>query len=169
MQQVQKISNESVQKALEIIQEFIDSGFVHMPFNSIPNNRVFVSDITTSYLAYVKDNVVIEHYLMHPNTPKITAHSHPFANQMIILAGKLKVYRKDNFVEVSSTFENTSNYNVSSITFPPFLHGFQAGDTGAVVYNIQIWNEAVTNPTSATVEYYGEALGPVHALNLQQK
>jgi hypothetical protein len=169
MQQVQKIRDTSVQRALEIIQEFIDSGFVHMPFNSIPNNRVFVSDITTSYLAYVKENVVIEHYLMHPNTPKITAHSHPFANQMIILAGKLKVYRKDKYIEVTSTFENKYNFNVSFITFPPFLHGFQAGDTGAVVYNIQIWDDIVTNPTSATVEYEGEALGPIHALKLQKK
>lgn len=169
MPHIQKISNDSVQRAINIIQKFIDSGFVHMPFNSIPNNKVFVSDISTSYLVHVEDNVVIEHYLLHPNTPKITAHGHPFANQMIILAGKLNVYRKDSLVEVTSSFENTSNYTISSITFPPFMHGFQVGDTGAVVYNIQIWNEAVTNPTSATVEYYGEALGPIHALSMQQK
>ncbi|MFN7318969.1 MAG: hypothetical protein ACK5S6_05640 [bacterium] len=169
MYQCQKISTEAIEKAGKIIQEFIASGFAHMPFNSIPNNRVFVSDISTSYLAYAKDNVVIEHYLLHPNTPKITAHGHPFANQMIVLAGKLNVYRKDAFIEVSSTVENTSNYKLSSITFPPFMHGFQVGDIGAVVYNIQIWNDTVTNPTSATVEYYGEALGPVHALNLEQK
>jgi hypothetical protein len=33
---------------------------------------------------------------------------------------------------------------------------------GATLYNIQIWPEDVPNPLSASVEYLGPGMGPIH-------
>jgi hypothetical protein len=35
-----------------------------------------------------------------------------------------------------------------------------------MVYNIQIWPDNVTNPLSASLEYIGTTMGPVHQREL---
>lgn len=153
----------------EIVQSFIDSGFVHM--QHIPNNRVFVTDTTTSTLAWVEDNVVIEYYLMLPNK-NTNIHSHPFANQFIFISGEVTGYmqppnRSDLRVGKKVRYPEDANF-VSTAMPIGHEHGFESGSEGAVLYNIQIWPDGVSNPTSASIEYLGEPLGPVHQLILQE-
>jgi len=153
----------------QIIQEFIASGYKHMA--NIPNNKVFLTDNSCSTLAWVEDNVVIEYYFLFPNL-ETPMHSHPFNNQMIFINGDLTAYRKTpNTITEGNWMPDTtytkvftdkdSNY-VSSNMPIGFEHGFKVGEKGAVIYNIQVWPEAVKNPLSAAVEYFGTSMGPIH-------
>jgi hypothetical protein len=146
----------------EIIQKFIDSGYQHM--NNIPNNRIFVTDSSTSTLAWVEDNVVIEYYMLHPNKV-IPMHSHPFRNQLIFLGGDMVVRRQNNIDSEDFTASPLTDRNIgklSSVCPANYKHGFRVGPRGAWIYNIQIWENEVKDPLSAALVYTGTPMGPEH-------
>lgn len=146
----------------EIVQSFIDSGYKHM--ENIPNNRVFYTDNSCSTLVWVEDNVVIEYYLLFPNL-ETPMHNHPFDNQMIYISGDLTAYRQEaNKPETrfTVTFSERLQNHLSKIMPAGGEHGFTVGERGAVIYNIQIWPDTVTNPLSAAIEYAGTSMGPRH-------
>lgn len=150
-----------IKQAKAIVKEFIDEG---LPQDAnIPNNRIFVTDITASTLARVRKNVVIEHYFMFPNIMDAAMHTHPFANQVLFVCGDLTGYQTvgDRVIELNLSDQHQGF--LSPVSLPPYKHGFKTGDKGAIMYNIQIWNCDVVNPTSASVIYDGHPLGPMHA------
>lgn len=172
------------ERSQELVQEFISLGYPEQP-HLIPNNRVFRTDITTSTLVWWKENVVIEFYMLFPDVEvkNIILHTHPFSNQVISLAGELITARvmsgdTDNYRirrerissgEVSIVkLLDKDHGRLSSIVDPPFMHGFGSGSQGALFYNIQIWQDDVLNPTSASVEYGGQPLGSVHKTTISQ-
>jgi len=161
------ISDSAIQKGTEIIHKFIANGMKHLPFDSIPGNKIFLTDVTSSYIAYYEDNVVVEHYTMFPNSPCLQEHSHPFANVCIFLGGDLIGSSGNAILNISEQL--TDGYWLSPAFKPPYVHGFAAGNRGALLYNIQIWETIPSEITSASVIYYGNPLGPVHKKLLKSK
>ena len=157
-----KESTKDMRTADEIIQSFVDSGFCHMP--NIPNNRVFYTDTSASTLAWVEGNVVIEYYFLFPNKTTVM-HSHPFENQVIFISGDMTAYLKfpDPIPLMTIVLTDEDVGVIGKISPSNITHGFDIGPRGAVVYNIQRWPADITNPLSATIEYRGEPLGPIHA------
>lgn len=142
----------------EIINKFIQNNY--KPMQNIPNNRVFYTEVSASTLVWVEDRVVIEHYFLFPNL-ETHLHYHPFENQMIYIFGDITAYRKMDS-EYVKKFTPEDAHKATSIMPIGYGHGFTVGESGAIVYNIQIWPDIVTNPLSAAVEYFGETLGPKH-------
>ena len=146
---------------VEIVTTFKDSGYQHM--HNIPGNRVFYTDSTTSTLVWAEGRVVIEYYIMHPNVD-VPLHWHPFENQMIFLNGQLTGIRE--FIQsgkiLEKDFTTEDCHYLGSILPINHRHGFRTGPLGATLYNIQIWPEDVPNPLSASVEYLGPGMGPIH-------
>jgi hypothetical protein len=145
----------------EIITSFKESGYKHM--HDIPGNRVFQTDSTSSTLVWVEGRVVIEYYIMHPNG-EVPMHWHPFNNQMIFLNGQLTAVKKHPDTEkiLQRTFTTNDCHFQGPVLQTGNSHGFTTGPQGATLYNIQIWSENVSNPLSASIEYLGQSIGPIH-------
>lgn len=142
------------------IENFIKSGF--KPMFTIPGNRIFLTDHSTSTLVWAEGNVVVEHYFLHPNitTP---LHSHPFVNRMIFVFGDLSASRKAPGGSLIGKNFKDSDINYVSDGLPiGHEHAFKTGPRGAEFYNLQIWPEEVKNPVSAAIEWIGTLMGPLH-------
>lgn len=147
----------------EIIQGFIDSGCKHMA--NLPNNRVYCTENTASVIVWAEGNVVIEYYLLFPNK-ETPMHTHPFDNQTIHLWGDIVFRARLPNQSVPEEYVATDSLRGGYLTplFPMGgAHGFIVGPRGGAFYNIQIWPTNVTTPISASIEYYGTPMGPVHA------
>lgn len=131
----------------------------------IPGNQVFLTDVSASTLVWHEGPVVIELYLMYPN--RVTGlHHHPFDNQVIYLHGQMWGHRAnlegEGIIE-GALFEKLGGPPMAGSVVPAgSLHGFRAGPRGAVVYNVQIWPESVSDPLSAALNFLGPTLGPIH-------
>jgi hypothetical protein len=145
----------------EIVDSFQESGYKPLP--NIPGNRVFVTDMSASTLVWAEDNVIIEHYFLYPNT-KVPLHHHPFDNQMIFVSGNMVAYRtlESGGIDPVRLTEEKDKDRLSGIIPAGKSHGFKVGPEGAIIYNIQIWPDAVDNPISAAIEYIGPGMGPIH-------
>lgn len=143
----------------EIINAFKSNNYQQM--HDIPGNRVFYTDSTSSTLVWHEGQVVIEYYILHPNV-EVPMHWHPFENQIIFINGDLT-----GFVEFQNSIKEkvftTEDRHYTGLVLPiGSKHGFKTGASGAVIYNIQIWPDTVTNPLSASIEYLGPSMGPLH-------
>jgi hypothetical protein len=146
------------------VLQFVHTGCKHM--TDIPGNQVFLTDVSASTLVWHQGSVVIELYFMYPNL--VTGmHSHPFDNQVIHLHGQMYGHRRD-----PQTLEIVEGQLFEKLGGPPIIgsvvsagveHGFRTGPRGAVIYNVQIWPDHVTDPLSAALHFHGPALGPVHS------
>jgi hypothetical protein len=145
----------------EIVSSFQESGY--RPMHDIPGNKIFVTDMSASTLVWAEDNVIIEHYFLYPNT-KVPLHHHPFDNQMIFVSGSMVAYRTFESGEIDPVrlSEEKDRDRVSGAIPAGKSHGFKVGPNGAIIYNIQIWPNSVTNPISAAIEYIGPGMGPIH-------
>ena len=150
----------------EIIERFRLSNYVHQ--NNIPGNQVFVTDLSSSTIVWVEENVVIEYYLLFPNI-NVPLHSHPFANQLIFLSGDMVAVREqaDGRI-VTKTFADKDTHYLGTVMPAGLRHGFTTGNRGCVVYNVQIWDNRSGPALSAAVEYLGPSMGPIHENAMQQ-
>jgi hypothetical protein len=143
----------------EIVKAFKASGFQHM--HDILGNRVFYTDSTSSTLVWYEGCVVIEYYILHPNV-EVPMHWHPFENQIIFISGELTGFVESLDTVKQKSFTTDDCLDIGAILPIGHKHGFKTGSTGAVIYNIQIWPNTVTNPLSASIEYLGPSMGPLH-------
>ena len=83
---------------------------------------------------------------------------------MIFLSGELTGFRKYPNIEqvFQKEFSNEDCHFVGTVLPVNHLHGFKTGPKGATLYNIQIWPEECVNPLSASIEYLGPGMGPIH-------
>jgi len=149
----------------EIISKFRARRYVPMP--NIPGNRIFVTDNTASTLVWAEENVIIEQYFLFPNIEN-PLHSHPFANRLAYMSGDYTAYiiKLDTGEKIEKTFVDSDRHFILPEEPIGQLHGSKTGPRGAMVYNIQIWPDNVTNPLSASLEYIGTTMGPVHQREL---
>lgn len=149
-----------------IINNFFENNFKPMP--NIPGNKIFVTDNTVSTLVWVEQNVVIEHYTLFPNliTP---IHYHPFHVKGVFMFGDM-ISQIASEEEVFTYTYKDSDIGKLGPLLPAFKgHGFKIGERGAILYNIQIWPDNVTNPVSAAIEYKGQSMGPLHDELIRQQ
>lgn len=139
-----------------------------MPY--IPGNRIFVTDSSASTLVWVEENVVIEHYMLFPNT-EVPLHSHPFINRLIYMSGDYTGYFVNPVtgLNVEKVFTSADRQVIAGEEPIGQLHGSKVGPNGATVYNVQVWPKNVTNPLSASLEYLGQSIGPIHDRELSKR
>ena len=145
-----------------VLTKFRANRYRHML--NIPGNRVFITDQTCSTLVWYEGNVIIEYYMIFPNvcTP---LHSHPFDNQIIFLNGELTGIRRDpetGIITESNTLYDKHSNMVGSMCPADQEHAFRTGPMGATFYNFQFWPEDVPNPLSASIQWNGPPMGPLH-------
>ena len=143
----------------EFAQQYIASGYPHNPQLM---RRVYLTDVSTSVLVWDESEYLVEMYLMHP-LAVVVPHSHSFENLSIHYSGKLLGQRAN---VIGNWLTDKDRGSFGKPLQPGDWHGFQVGDTGAVLYNVSRW-EDVSLKDSATVRYLGEPLGPKHKESLQ--
>lgn len=131
------------------------------PVNPLLMKKVFLTDVSSSTLVWDEDEYLVELYFMHPLI-YVVPHSHPFESLIIFMGGHLLGLRADFY----GSWLNQNNSGLICSTLPPGdWHGFQTGDSGAVVYSISRWDDP-KEKDSATRKYLGDPLGPIHKITL---
>ena len=152
-----------VQHAQQIVNKYIQQG---CPLQLVPSTQVIVTDCSTSVISWVEDNVVFEHYFMHPNC-EVVMHQHPFLTQTLHISGNVQGYA--HIRNPAAKWSTDADYlSLGPIHPKNTPHGFRVGSQGAQLFTIQIWPEQVKNPQSATKLYMGPPLGPIHKEQLDE-
>lgn len=136
------------------------------PHQPPEDSRVIETDHTLSMIVYRHQGFQVELYLCKPNweTPK---HTHDFESITVFNGGKMWGRRGSDFAEnpAWSVLED-EDIGVVQPTLPlGHWHQIRATEKGFSFYNIQYWPEV--KPTSATIGYHGEPMGPLHQQVLQ--
>lgn len=142
----------------EFAQRWVAEG---KPYRPPADSRVIETDYTLSMIVFRDDRFQVELYLAKPNwsTPK---HRHDFDSITVFNGGKmlgrrgLESYENPPWYALEDT-----DIDVIQPTLPMgWWHQIRATDKGFSFYNIQYWPEAT--PSSATIGYHGEPMGPKH-------
>jgi hypothetical protein len=142
----------------QFAQRWVDSGKPHRPPQ---NSRVIETDYTLSMIVYRQEGFQVELYLAKPNwsTPK---HTHSFDSVTVFNGGKM-LGRRGVALDENPPWVALEDCDIDLVqpTLPlGHWHQIRATDRGFSFYNVQYWPEE--KPTSATIGYYGDAMGPVH-------
>lgn len=131
------------------------------PYRPPHNARVIETDYTLSMIVFRDNQFQVELYMAKPNwsTPK---HTHSFDSVTVFNGGKMLGRRGIAFDENPPwvALEDADIDLVQPVLPMGHWHQIRATDKGFSFYNIQYWPEE--QPTSATIGYHGEAMGPVH-------
>lgn len=131
------------------------------PHNSPEHARVIETDYTLSMPIFRNNGFQVEMYMAKPNwsTPK---HTHDFDSITVFNGGKMLGRRGRDFSEEPpwSVLEDADNDQIQPILPKGHWHQIRATDQGFSFYNIQYWFDTI--PTSATIGYHGQAMGPIH-------
>lgn len=137
---------------------WVDAG---KPILPPPDAKVIETDYTLSFPVFRNRGFQVELYLCKPNwtTPK---HTHDFDSITVFNGGKMWGRRGQDINENTAWFclENSDINQIQPILPRGHWHQIRATEQGFSFYNIQYWHEV--EPTSATIGYHGEAMGPIH-------
>jgi hypothetical protein len=142
----------------QFAQWWVDSGKRYKPPHDC---AVIETDYTLSMIVFREQGYQVELYMAKPNwsTPK---HTHLFDSVTVFNGGKMLGRRG---IALNENPPWTALEDVDIDIVQPVLplghwHQIRAADRGFSFYNIQYWPEHT--PSSATIGYTGEAMGPVH-------
>lgn len=125
--------------------------------------RVFHTDVSNSIIVFRQGHFQVELYFMNPNA-KVVDHAHPFESVTIFCGGSMRGGR--NGVLSSKWCTSSQVGRVAQSLNPGDTHSFEVGPEGAVFYIVSKWDDP-QRMTSATIEYIGAPLGPVHSVTLE--
>lgn len=142
----------------EFARRWIEAGKPYCPPHDSP---VITTDYTMSMIVYRDNKFQVELYLCKPNwsTPK---HTHSFDSVTVFNGGKM-LGRRGIALDENPPWEALEDADIDRVqpTLPlGYWHQIRATEQGFSFYNIQYWPEET--PTSATIGYQGEAMGPLH-------
>lgn len=146
-----------------------DSNFPIMPPADM---KIYVTDISFSCIVFRKHRYQVEMYMLKPNA-FIPSHSHDFDLQIIHLGGSMLAFNNGKSGKIGLESSLNSNADIphqSSGTITEKLvknteHKFYTFSQGELFFNIEEWDPE-TEKTSATLEYSGTPLGPMHSETL---
>jgi hypothetical protein len=131
------------------------------PYMPPDNGTVIETDYTLSFPVFRRNGFQVELYMAKPNweTPK---HTHCFDSVTIFNGGKM-LGRRGVALDENPPWTALEDEDIDQVQ--PVLplgcwHQIRATDKGFSFYNVQYWPEET--PTSATLGYTGEAMGPKH-------
>lgn len=116
--------------------------------------KVYVTDISYSYVLYREGQFQVELYLVAPNTAS-PDHSHPGVENIVLVWG------------------GDIGHTAASISTPPFgvqaptirdgdEHALHAGAKGCAVLSIEKWADEL-KPTSVSINWKGDPCGSTHS------
>jgi hypothetical protein len=139
----------------QTVEEFADwykaNGY---PISPPLNEKVYVTDISYSYVLFREGQFQVELYLVAPNTFS-PEHSHPGVENIVVVWG------------------GDIGHTAASITTPPFgaqaptikdgsSHELHAGNNGCAVLSIEKWSDSI-KPTSVSINWKGDTCGKTHS------
>lgn len=131
------------------------------PYKPPHDSHVIETDYTLSMIVFRDSKFQVELYMAKPNwsTPK---HSHDFDSVTVFNGGKMLGRRGQSLDENPPwlALEDADIDQVQPALPMGHWHQIRATDKGFSFYNIQYWPEV--EPTSATIGYQGQAMGPKH-------
>jgi hypothetical protein len=125
------------------------------------DGKVIETDWTLSFPIFRERGFQVELYMAKPNweTPK---HTHPFDSVTVFNGGKM-LGRRGVALDENPPWTVLEDEDIDQVqpTLPAGQwHQIRATDKGFTFYNVQYWHDE--NPTSATIGYTGDAMGPLH-------
>lgn len=142
----------------EFAKQWIHDG---KPYRPPQDSHVIETDYTLSMIVYRQGGFQVELYMAKPNwsTPK---HTHSFDSVTVFNGGKM-LGRRGVALDENPPWTALEDEDIDQVQ--PVLpmghwHQIKATDKGFSFYNVQYWPEL--QPTSATIGYHGEAMGPKH-------
>jgi hypothetical protein len=131
---------------------------------------VYVTDITASTIIFRRGRFQVEMYLIYPGAD-VVAHAHDLDLSIIYLGGAMEARAMGmakNFGNDDSRYPKDIPHQDSGMAtgiLPAGIeHSFTVSVRGCLFLNIQQWK--MDELSSATVNYQGTALGPIHAEKL---
>ncbi len=142
----------------EFARYWISAGKPYLPPQDSP---VIETDYTLSMIVFRDKEFQVELYLAKPNwsTPK---HTHLFDSITVFNGGKMFGRRGQSLDENPPWYalEDSDIDKIQPVLPMGHWHQIRATERGFSFYNIQYWPK--DKPTSATIGYHGEAMGPIH-------
>jgi len=131
---------------------------LNFPKNVNPwSGKIYHTDCSSSTIIFVQDNFLVEEYHLFPNTV-VPLHNHPFETVSIFLGGSFIGYRT---LENKRLYNEKDIGNIGNILPVGVDHGFTVGADGAALLVISKWDN-IDQCNSATLEYTGPSMGPIH-------
>lgn len=132
------------------------------PHRTPADAPVIETDYTLSMIVYRERGFQVELYMAKPNwsTPK---HTHSFDSVTIFNGGKM-LGRRGIALDENPPWTALEDEDCDQVqpTLPMgHWHQIRATEQGFSFYNVQYWPDEA--PTSATIGYHGEPMGPIHA------
>lgn len=138
--------------------------------------QIYVTDVSYSAIVFRRDRYQVEMYMIKPDSV-IVEHSHDFDLQLIHLGGSIKSRssiasvegqygiakpKEDNLDLPHQDYGKVSNYLPAGEK-----HSFYTLRNGSMLFNIEMWKPKI-EMSSATENYIGEPLGPLHEKTLSK-
>ena len=134
------------------------------PKNTNPwSGKIFYTDSSSSTIIFSHENFLVEEYHLFPNT-KVPLHNHPFETLSIFLGGSFVGFRDAGETRI---YNEKYIAAIGNILPPGVNHGFDVGPEGAALLVISKWDN-LDQRTSATIEYNGPSMGPIHTKLLEK-
>ena len=131
---------------------------LNFPKNTNPwSGKIYYTDCSSSTIIFEHENFLVEEYHLFPNTV-VPLHNHPFNTISIFLGGSFLGYRN---LDNKKLYTEQDIGKIGNILSAGEDHGFDVGPEGAALLVISQWDN-LEQRNSATVEYKGLSMGPIH-------
>ncbi len=151
----------------EFAQWFKDHGY---PMRVPANMQIYVTDSTYSCVVFRQDVYQAELYMIAPNMP-VAKHSHSFESLTILVWWSISGMNERASTKKTWDSEEGSNIPYTGVMGEKLVtwnwHWFETFSKGCFMYVLQKWNPKI-DLTSATLEYSGESMWPLHTILMQK-
>ena len=124
------------------------------PIKPPVGEKIYVTDISYSFVLFREGQFQVELYLVKPNTFS-PEHSHPGVDNIVLVWG------------------GDIGHTAASILTPPFgvqgptinngsMHELHAGNNGCAVLSIEKWHDGI-KPSSVSIVWEGDTCGETHS------
>lgn len=134
----------------EFAKWYKDNGY---PIKPPAGEKVYVTDISYSYVLFREGQFQVELYLVKPDTFS-PEHSHPGVENVVLIWG-------GDIGDSASTI-TTPPFGVQGPTIRNNTHELHAGANGCAVLSIEKWDEGL-KPTSVSINWVGDTCGKTHS------
>jgi hypothetical protein len=142
-----------------------NAGFPILP---LQDSCINMADITYSLIVFRKGRFQVELYLVAPNSDN-GLHTHPHASKFVHCAGAGEGYNETETIALGQNVpaESPDEIDKDFGLFAPSTvayekHGLRTSNRGVAFFNIEMWPDDGSTPTSALIEFIGKSVGPMH-------
>ena len=132
------------------------------------DSKINIAEITYSLIVFRKGRFQVELYLVAPNSSN-GLHTHPHASKFVHCAGAGEGFTETETIALGQNVpaESPDEIDRDFGIFAPSTvayekHGLRTSNRGIAFFNIEMWPDDGSTPTSALIEFIGKSMGPLH-------